>query len=195
MLDFLIPYAVFLPTPWIFFPLGIVHILWLTHRVTRYNICYSNRKQITKRIPKNIYLCISDKFIAVRIRRHEGEEYMNIVQLVGCQFPAIFWCNIIIYQLCVHIFFSRSKSYKCRKIKIILRIFRWDVGIQLHVQRKNYVHHVHFCHKIRKIENWKFNDSIKSSIHLNCLYVHMKIFRWKNNTNIFFYSVSVINIL
>lgn len=127
----------FLPTPWIFFPLGIVHILWLTHRVTRYNICYSNRKQIMKRIPKNIYLCTSDKFIAVRIRRHRGEEYMNIVQLVGCQFPAIFWCNIIIYQLCVHIFFSLVRNHiNAEKIKIILRIFRWDVGIQLHIQKK-----------------------------------------------------------
>lgn len=35
-----------------------------------------------------------------------------------------------------YFFFSRLKSYKCRKIKIILRIFRWDVGIQLHIQKK-----------------------------------------------------------
>lgn len=175
----------FLPTPWIFFPLGIVQILWLTHRVTRYNICYSNRKQIMKRIPKNIYLCTSDKFIAVRIRRHKGEEYMNIVQLVGCQFPAIFWCNIIIYQLCVHIFFSLVRNHiNVEKIKIILRIFRWGVGIQLHIQKKLRSSRIFLS---QNTKNWKFNDSMKSSIHLNCLYVHMKIFRWKNNINVFFF--------
>lgn len=115
---------------------------------------------------------------------------MNIVQLVGCQFPAIFWCNIIIYQLCVH-FFSRSKSYKCRKIKIILRIFRWVVGIQLHIQKKKLRSSRTFLSQNTK--NRKFNDSMKSSIHLNCLYVHMKIFRWKNNINVFFFSFCIRN--